>query len=74
MISATYGAMMLFSAVFGELLGSFWGISDREQGRPTADIGGNFGGPGEGTKVDDLPGRPLDSSRHRPQLPPTPPA
>jgi hypothetical protein len=26
-------------------LGSFWGISDREQGRPTADIRGNFHGP-----------------------------
>jgi hypothetical protein len=25
-------------------LGSFWGISDREQGRLTADIDGNFDG------------------------------
>jgi hypothetical protein len=38
MISGTYAAI----ASLQSLLGSFWGISDREQGRLTADIGGNF--------------------------------
>jgi hypothetical protein len=36
--------MTLFSSPF---LGSFWGISDDEHGRPTADIGGNFDGSAE---------------------------
>jgi hypothetical protein len=34
-------------ALSSPFLGSFWGISDGEQGRPTADIGGNFAGSGE---------------------------
>jgi hypothetical protein len=48
-------------------LGSFWGISDREQGRPTADIRGNLGGPRCGTRVEGLAGRPLDPIDVRPR-------
>jgi hypothetical protein len=36
--------MTLFSSPF---LGSFWGISDDEHRRPTADFGGNFDVSGE---------------------------
>jgi hypothetical protein len=67
MISGTYAGMALFQPS----LGSFWGISDREQGRPTADIGGNLDGP---RKRADPAGRPPDlinvPPRKRPLLHP----
>jgi hypothetical protein len=50
-------------------LGSFWGISDREQGRPTADIRGNLGGPRCGTRVEGLADRPRDPIDVRPRTP-----
>jgi hypothetical protein len=56
MISDTYVATMLGPAI----LGSFWGISDDEQGRLTADGGGNFDGH-EGRRSRDR------SSGHRPR-------
>jgi hypothetical protein len=35
------------NTLFQPFLGSFWGISDREQGRLTADVDGDFDGSGE---------------------------
>jgi hypothetical protein len=46
-------------------LGSFWGISDREQGRSTADIG-RFFTANDSARVDDLAGMPLDPTDFRP--------
>jgi hypothetical protein len=41
-------------------LGSFWGISEGERGRPTADIGGNFDGGEEAPSSTNLAGKLLD--------------
>jgi hypothetical protein len=35
---------MIHCALLHPFLGSFWGISEGEQGRPTVDFGGDFDG------------------------------